>query len=80
MKAGVRLYYGLYFVEEAVDQCSQRDGDAESDVDLRVVRLAGKGGLVSVVCRCVEWRPEETDLEGRLSLRAWMRDARDENF
>ena len=23
MKAGVRLYYGLYFVEEAVDQCSQ---------------------------------------------------------
>ena len=78
MKAGVRLYYGLYFVEEAVDQCSQRDGDAESDVDLRVVRLAGKGGLVSVVCRCVEWRPEETDLEGRLSLRAWMRDARDE--
>ncbi|MDE6387831.1 MAG: FAD-dependent oxidoreductase [Lachnospiraceae bacterium] len=72
MEAGVKFYYGLYFVEEASGQC-----DEDSDLDLRVVSLAGKGGLISVVCRHVERHQEEEDLNGRLSLRTWVRDARD---
>lgn len=75
MKAGVKFYYGLYFVEE---MSGQHDG--VSDLDLRIVRLAGKGGIISVVCRHAEWYPEESDLSGRLSLRAWMKDIRDGSF
>lgn len=73
-EAGVRLYYGLYFVEEATGQCG-----GKADMELRTVRLAGKCGLISIVCRHVGWHPEDKDLNGRISLRAWMRDARNGN-
>lgn len=77
MEAGVKFYYGLYFVEEVR---AQYDGASEEpDSDLRIVRLAGKCGLISIVCRHVQWHREEPDLNGRLSLRAWVRDVRDES-
>lgn len=75
LAAGVKLYYGLYFVEEADGQRG-----AGLDPELRTVRLAGKGGLISVTCRYVERYQEEEDLNGRLSLRAWTRDKRDGSF
>lgn len=75
LAAGVRFYYGLYFVEEAGGQC-----DAGSAPELHAVRLAGKGGLISVTCRYVERYQEEEDFIGRLSLRAWTRDKRDGGF
>ncbi len=63
LEAGVKFYYGLYFVEE--------------DSDSNRVLLAGKGGVFSVLYGHVEWYQEETDLEGRISLRAWVKDGRD---
>ncbi len=75
LAAGVRFYYGLYFVEEAGGQC-----DAGSAPELHAVRLAGKGGLISITCRYVERYQEEEDFIGRLSLRAWTRDKRDGGF
>lgn len=75
MEAGVKFYYGLYFVEEVRVQCGEASG--ESDSDLHVVYLAGKCGTISVSCRHVQWYQEEKDFNGRLSLRAWTRDVRD---
>lgn len=75
LAAGVRFYYGLYFVEEVDGQCG-----AGFDPELRAVRLAGKSGLISITCGHVERNQEEEDLNGRLSLRAWMRDKRDGGF
>lgn len=77
MEAGVKFYYGLYFVEETWAQCN--GAPEEPDPDLRVVRMAGKGGLISIVCRHVERHQEGMDLNGRLSMRAWVRDVRDES-
>lgn len=77
MEVGVKFYYGLYFVEEAG---AERDGvSKEPDSGFRVVRMAGKCGLISIVCRHVERRQEGTDINDRLSMRAWVRDARDES-
>lgn len=78
MEAGVKFYYGLYFVEEARAQCN--GVSEETNPDLHVVRLAGKCGLISIVCRHVEGYQEGTDLNGRLSMRAWVRDVRDESY
>lgn len=72
LEAGVRFYYGLYFVEEISGQRGER-----MDLAPRTVCLAGKGGLISVSCEEVQWQQEEEDLEGRVSLRAWTRDNRD---
>lgn len=72
LEAGVRFYYGLYFVEEISRQQGER-----TDSSPRIVCLAGKGGLISVSCEEVLWQQEAEDLEGRISLRAWMRDDRD---
>ncbi len=72
LEAGVRFYYGLYFVEEINGQQGER-----TDSVPRTVCLAGKGGLISVSCEEVQWQQEAEDLEGRIFLRAWMRDNRD---
>lgn len=72
LEAGVRFYYGLYFAEEINGQQGERTDSAP-----RTVCLAGKGGLISVSCEEVQWQQEEEDLEGRIFLRAWMRDNRD---
>lgn len=72
LEAGVRFYYGLYFVEEISGQRGERMDSAP-----RTVCLAGKGGLISVSCEEVQWQQEEEDLEGRIFLRAWTRDNRD---
>ena len=72
LEAGVRFYYGLYFAEEINGQQGERTDSAP-----RTVCLAGKGGLISVSCEEVQWQQEAEDLEGRIFLRAWMRDNRD---
>lgn len=73
LEAGVKFYYGLYFVEETGQQGERADSD------LRMLHLAGKGGLISVCCKYVRWHREEADLNGMLSLRAWTRDKRNES-
>ena len=45
LEAGVKFYYGLYFVEETGQQGERADSD------LRMLHLAGKGGLISVCCK-----------------------------
>ncbi len=72
LEAGVRFYYGLYFVEEINGQQGER-----TDSVPRTVCLAGKGGLISVSCEEVQWQQEAEDLKGRIFLRAWTRDNRD---
>lgn len=63
LEAGVRFYYGLYFIEETSDPCR--------------ILLAGKGGVISVSCAHVEWYQEEADLQDGISLRAWIKDKKD---
>lgn len=67
LEMGVKFYYGLYFIEEAVKE----------GLDSHRVLLAGKGGVIAVSCAHVEWYQEEAALKGGISLRAWIKDGRD---
>lgn len=69
LESGVTFYYGLYFVEEIDKKREER-----ADSGARIVCLAGKGGLISVSCKYLLRHQEEAEGNGRLSLRAWMRD------